>query len=53
MKVAITKRTGFILLAAWLIITGVMQALSVGNPTITVLLGILAIVAGVFILLEK
>ena len=53
MKVNLTKNTGFLLLAAWLIITGLLQALSVGNLTISVLLGILAIVAGVFILIEK
>jgi len=43
---------GFILLAIWLIITGIMTALSIGsNQVVHVLLGILACVAGVLILL--
>lgn len=53
MSMAITKSIGFILLSAWLIITGLMTALSVGNPVVTVLTGVLAVVAGAFILIGK
>jgi len=53
MRVRLVSSTGFLLLGIWLIITGIMQALSVGNPTISVLLGILAIVAGGFVLVGR
>ncbi len=53
MKVNFISNLGFLLLAVWLIITGIMQALSVGNPVLSVLLGILAIVVGVFILIGR
>ena len=45
---------GFILLAIWLIITGFITALSLPtNQVVHVLLGILAICAGVLILLGR
>jgi hypothetical protein len=53
MRVRFVRSTGFLLLGIWLIITGIMQALSIGNPTINVLMGILAFFAGVFILVGR
>ncbi len=53
MRVRFVSSTGFLLLGIWLIITGIMQALSIGNPTIHVLMGILAFFAGAFILLGR
>jgi len=53
MRVRFVSSTGFLLLGIWLIITGIMQALSIGNPTVHVLMGILALVAGAFILVGR
>jgi hypothetical protein len=53
MRVRFVSSRGFLLLGIWLIITGIMQALSVGNATVHVLMGILAIVAGAFILVGR
>ncbi len=53
MRVKFVRSSGFLLLGIWLLITGIMQALSIGNPTIHVLMGILAFVAGGFILLGR
>jgi hypothetical protein len=44
---------GLLLLAIWLIISGICVVLSVGNPVLHVLLGILAIVAGVLIFIGR
>ena len=46
---ALITSVGFILLAIWLFVWGIMAALSIGNPTLHVLLGILAIVTSIFI----
>lgn len=53
MRVRFASSTGFLLLGIWLIITGIMQALTIGNPTIHVLMGILAFFAGALILLGR
>ena len=53
MNVRLTKSLGMLLLGIWLIITGLLTVLSVGNPTVNVLLALLAVVAGVFILLGR
>lgn len=47
----ITKNIGFLLLAIWLILTGLSAFISMGG--LAVLLSILAIAAGVFILLGR
>lgn len=53
MNLNLTKSLGMLLLGIWLIVTGVLQALSVGNPIIHVLLALLAIAAGIFIVLGR
>jgi hypothetical protein len=53
MRVRFVSSRGFLLLGIWLIITGIMQAFSIGDPTIHVLMGILALVAGAFILVGR
>ncbi len=47
----ITKNIGFLLLAIWLILTGLSAFISMGG--LSPLLSILAIAAGVFILLGR
>ncbi|MGC8604930.1 MAG: hypothetical protein ACP5VS_14770 [Desulfomonilaceae bacterium] len=53
MNLNVTKRLGMLLLGIWLIITGLLQALSIGNPVVSVLLALLAIAAGILIVLER
>jgi hypothetical protein len=45
MNLNVTRSLGMLLLGIWLIVTGLLQALSVGNPVISVLLALLAIAA--------
>ncbi len=47
----ITKNIGFLLLAIWLILTGLSSFISMGG--LAVILALLAIAAGVFILLGR
>jgi hypothetical protein len=47
----ITKNIGFLLLSIWLILTGLSAFISMGG--LAVVLSILAIAAGVFILLGR
>ncbi len=47
----ITKNIGFLLLAIWLILTGLSAFISMGG--LAVILALLAIAAGVFILLGR
>ena len=47
----ITKNIGFLLLAIWLILTGLSAFISMGG--LGVILAILAIVAGIFILIGR
>jgi len=47
----ITKNLGMIFLAIWLIITGIMQLVSIPIPAM--IMAILAIVAGVLILIDR
>lgn len=44
---------GFVLLAVWLIVTGLCAVFKVGHPMLDLLLSILAIAAGVFILIGR
>lgn len=46
----ITKNIGFLILAIWLILTGII---SFGVAIPAILMGILAIVAGIFILIGR
>ncbi|MBP1744726.1 MAG: hypothetical protein H6Q58_1704 [Firmicutes bacterium] len=47
----ITKNMGMILLAIWLIVTGILQLVSIAIPA--ALMAIIAIAAGVLILISK
>jgi hypothetical protein len=47
----ITKNLGMILLAIWLIITGIMQLVSIPIPEM--IIAIVAIAAGVLILIDR
>ncbi len=49
----ITKNLGMLLLAIWLILTGVIALLSLSFSGLPLIMAILAIAAGVLILLEK
>jgi hypothetical protein len=51
MIVRITRNIGFLLLAIWLILTGLSAFISLGG--LSVILALLAIAAGVFILLGR
>jgi hypothetical protein len=53
MNLNLTKSLGMLLLGIWLIVTGLLTVLSVGNPIVHVLLALLAIAAGVFIVLGR
>ncbi len=53
MNLNLTKSLGLLLLGIWLIVTGLLTVLSVGNPVIHVLLALLAIAAGVLIVLNR
>ncbi|MDO8848802.1 MAG: hypothetical protein Q7W51_10505 [Coriobacteriia bacterium] len=47
------KNLGLILLAIWLIVTGVLQVVSISIPGIGIITAALAIAAGVLILLGR
>jgi hypothetical protein len=53
MNLNLTNRLGMLLLGIWLIVSGLLTALSVGNPIVHVLLALLAIAAGIFIVLGR
>jgi hypothetical protein len=53
MNLKLTTNLGMLLLGIWLIVMGVLQALSVGNPIVHVLLALLAVAAGIFIVLGR
>jgi hypothetical protein len=48
-----TKNLGMILLGAWLILTGLLQVVSIPIPAIGTILAVLAVAAGVLILLGR
>ena len=48
-----TKNLGMLLLAVWLIVTGLLQVVSVSIAGIGTILAVLAIAAGVLILLGR
>lgn len=47
------QNLGMLLLAVWLIVTGLLQVVKLPIPDVTLILGLLAIVAGVLILLQR
>ena len=49
----ITKNLGMLLLAIWLIMTGLIPLLSLNFQGLSLIMGILAIAAGVLILLGR
>lgn len=49
----LTKNLGMILLAIWLVVTGILQVVTITIPGINIILAILAIAAGILILLGK
>lgn len=52
-KMKLTKSLGMILLGIWLILTGLMQIANLQIPGMGFLMAVLAIVAGVLILLGR
>ena len=49
----LTRNTGMLLLGIWLILTGLLQVVSVSIPGIGSILALLAIVAGMLILVGR
>jgi hypothetical protein len=49
----VNKNMGLLLLSIWLIISGVAKFVALPIPSLDVMMGALALVAGVFILLGK
>ena len=49
----LTKNLGMLLLGIWLIVTGLLQVVSIPIPAIGIILAVLAIAAGVLILLGR
>ncbi|MFZ0946236.1 MAG: hypothetical protein WB930_02505 [Syntrophobacteraceae bacterium] len=53
MNLKLTKNLGMLLLGIWLILTGLMQTVSLGIPAVHSLLPLLAIAAGVLIAINR
>ena len=49
----ITKNLGFLLLAIWLILEGLIALFSLSFSGLPIIMGILAIAAGIFILIGR
>ena len=49
----LTRNLGMLLLGIWLVVMGLVQVFGISMPAIGTLLPLLAIVAGVFILLGR
>lgn len=49
----LTKNLGMLLLAIWLIVTGLLQVVTIQIPAIGTILALLAIVAGALILVGR
>ena len=49
----LTKKLGMLLLGIWLIVTGLLQVVSIPIPSIGIILAMLAIASGVLILLGR
>jgi hypothetical protein len=49
----LTRNLGMLLLGIWLVLTGLIPFLNLGSPGLSTLLAILAIAAGVLILLGR
>jgi len=53
MKLKLTKKLGMILLSIWLIVSGVIAIFNLSFTGLSIVMGILAIAAGVLILLDR
>ncbi len=51
--IKLTKKLGLTLLGIWLILTGLLQIVSIQIPYVAIILGILAIATGGLLLLGK
>lgn len=51
--IAIPRNSGMLLLAVWLIAVGTVSLLSLGSPVLSAVLHLLAILAGVMLLLDR
>jgi hypothetical protein len=49
----LTKKLGFLVLGIWLVLSGIIPLLSLSFAGLPILMGLLAIVAGVLILFER
>ena len=49
----VTRNLGMLLLAIWLILTGLLQVITIAIPAIGTIMAVLAIAAGVLILLGR
>ena len=52
-RVRITENLGFLLLAVWLILTGLIQLLGLSFSGLAIIMGLLALVAGLLILFGR
>jgi hypothetical protein len=53
MRLKVTQRVGFLLLAIWLILQGLVSLTALSFAGLGAIMGLLAIAAGVLILLER
>ncbi len=53
MKMKLTKSLGMLLLSIWLIVSGLIQVVSIPIPSIGIILAVLAIASGIFILIGR
>jgi FtsH-binding integral membrane protein len=53
MKMKMNKNLGMLLLSVWLILTGLLQFVSIPIPSIDIILAVLAIAAGLFIIQSR
>ena len=53
MKMKMNKNLGMLLLSVWLILTGLLQVVSIPIPSIDIILAVLAIAAGLLIIQSR
>ncbi|MDW7670442.1 MAG: hypothetical protein SCK57_07170 [Bacillota bacterium] len=53
MKMKMTKNLGTVLLAIWLVLTGITQFMDLPIPSLNLIMGALAIAAGVLMFMNK
>ena len=52
-KMLLTKKMGMLLLSIWLIVSGLLQVVSIPISSIDIILAVLAIASGIFILMGR